>query len=144
MLSSVVRRREPSRMEASVKKLSWWLLVLLLCYPLGYATFVVTSEVADSVTAKESENLLTRIRSGMAPAEVEAVIGRSLEYTVPYARVGDDEQFSHNWTIRGYRLEVIFVNGRSAQWHTFEPEPSPVRRLFGWVFFWWLAPFVED
>jgi hypothetical protein len=131
-------------MGASVKKPLLWVLVLLICYPLGCGVFVATCRVADSITAKDADGLLARIHSGMTPAEVEAVIGRPSEHTVLYPRVRDVEQFSHNWTIRGHRLEAIFVNSRSEQWHTFRPNPNRVQRFFGWVFFWWLAPFVED
>ena len=131
-------------MRASVKKALRWVLVLPICYPLGCAAFVATCRGADSVTAKDSESLLARIRTGMTPAEVEAAVGRPPEYTVQYARTGDEEQFSHHWTVRGHRLEVIFVNSRSAQRHTFRPTPGPVRRFLGWVFFWWLEPFAGD
>jgi hypothetical protein len=120
------------------------LLVLLICYPTGCAAFTINCRVADSVTARESAGLLARLRNGMTPEQVEAVIGCPPEYTVEYARVGDNEQFSYNWTVRGHRLEVIFVNGRSSQHHTFRPNPGPVQRFFAWVFFWWLAPFLED
>jgi hypothetical protein len=131
-------------MSALVKK-SWrWLLLLLLCYPLGCGVFIATSRVTDSATAKESEALVARIDLGMTPGEVESVMGRPSEYTVQYARSQDGEQFSHNWTVRSHRLEVIFVNGRSVQRHTFRAAPGPVRRFFGWVFFWWLEPFVGD
>jgi hypothetical protein len=121
-----------------------WLLILLACYPLGCGAFLATCAVADVVTAQESEALLAKIHPGMMPAGVEAVVGWPPEYTVRYGAVGDNEQFSSNWTVRGWRLEVIFVNGRSAQWHTFGPDVGPVCRFLGWAFFWWLRPFVED
>jgi hypothetical protein len=127
-----------------MKKLLRWALVLLVCYPAGCGVFVVASQLDEAITARQSEGLLTGLHGGMTPAEAEAVMGRPPEYTARYAIVRDDEQFSHNWTVRGYRVEVIFVNGRSAQWHTFKPDPGPVRRFFAWVFFWWLVPFVGD
>ena len=36
---------------------------------------------------------------------------------------------TNNWTVNGYRLEVVFVNGRSAGGHAFPPEPGPARRF---------------
>jgi hypothetical protein len=131
-------------MAASVKNALRWLLRLLIRYPLGCGAFVATCGVADSVTAKESESLLARVHSGMTAAQVEAAIARPPEYTVRYARLGEDEQFSYNWTVRGYRLEVIFVNGRSRERHTFRTDAGPVRRFCGGEFFCWLAPLVDD
>jgi hypothetical protein len=131
-------------MGASVKKAWRWVLVLPICYPLGCGAYVAACRVADSIGAKDSESLLARVQTGMTAAEVEAAVGRPPEYTVQYARMGDEEQFSHNWTVRGHRLEVIFLDGRSVQRHTFRPVPGAVRRFFGGVFFWWLEPFAGD
>jgi hypothetical protein len=107
---------------------------------MGCFAFVLTAEVGDSITKKESEAILKKLRSGMSPAEVEEMIGRPPEYTVRYAGDG----YSHNWDVRGWRLEVIYEGDLSEKWHTFRPDPSPVQRAFGWFFFWWLSPFVED
>jgi hypothetical protein len=129
---------------ASVKKVLIWLFGAVVCYPIGCCGFVATCEVADSAAEQEPRRMLARVPTGGSPDEVEAVFGRPAEYVVRYARVGDTEQYSHNWTVNSYRLEVVFVNGRSSQRHTFPPSPGPVRQFFGWVFFWWLAGALDD
>ena len=132
-------------MGASAKKaLWWWLLLLPVFYAAGCGAFIAAGRFADAAAAKESDRLLAKLKDGMTPAEVERVIGRPSEHTVRYARMGDDETFSHNWTVNGCRLEVIFLNGSSTQRNTFRPVPGPVRQFFGRVFFWWLEPFVGD
>jgi hypothetical protein len=124
---------------ASVKKPLIWLLWAAVCYPVGCCGFVATCNIVDSGAEQEPHRLLARVPTGGTPTEVEAVFGRPSEYVVRYAWVGDTEQYSHNWTVSGYRLEVVFVNGMSTDRHIFPPVPGPVRRFFGWVFFWWFA-----
>jgi hypothetical protein len=123
----------------SLKTLLICLLGALVCYPLACCAFLAICEVVDYVAQQRAQEALARVPTGATPTAVEAVFGRPAEYVVRYAWVGNTEQYSHNWTVNGYRLEVIFINGFSAERHTFAPDPWPVRRFFGWVFFWWLA-----
>jgi hypothetical protein len=119
-----------------------WLFVLLMFYLLGGVASCSTFVIADQITGIQSHVLLGKVRDGMTPAEVEAIIGRSSEYQQHYACTPDCGPFSHNWTVQGHRLEVIFdQSGHATQRFTYPSEPGAVSRFFRWVFLWWLPDF---
>ena len=123
------------RMRAGLK----WLFVLTLLYLFGGVASCSTFVIVDQITGIQSHILLGKVRDGMTPAEVEAIVGWPSEYQVDYACVPHCGPFSHNWTVRGHRVEVIFdETGHASERYTFHSEPGPVGRFFGWVFFWWL------
>ena len=63
--------------------------------------------------------------------------------STPYYSAGG--MVSHDWTVRGWRLEVIYdENGLSVKWHSFSPEPSASNKFFGRFFYWWMTPFVAE
>jgi len=114
-----------------------WLVILVACYPFGVLASCITFALVDVVT--EPRNLVAKIHSGMAPADVEAIIERPSEYKQKYACVPDCGPFSYNWTINGHRVEVIFEQGgRVEQVFTYHRETGPIARLIGVVFFWWV------
>jgi hypothetical protein len=118
-------------------RLRRWLTVLTIFYLFGAVSSCSTYLLADKFT--EPRDLLAKVRPGMTPAEVEAIVGRPSEYKLNYACVPDCGPFSHNWTVFGHRVEVFFDRSGHATdslaWHWV---PGPVARIFGWVFFWWV------
>src|SRR5262245_27716631 len=93
-------------MFATLRK---WLAILVLIYPLGGLASCSTFALVDKLT--EPRNLLAKVHAGMTSADVETAIGRPPEYKVNYACVPDYGPFSHNWTIYGHRIEVLFDQG---------------------------------
>ena len=119
-----------------------WLFVVLVLYALGGVASCSTQLFIDQITGIESHVLVAKVRDGMTPADVAAIMGGPSEYRRDYACVPDCGPFSHNWTKRGHRVEVIFdQTGHATQRFTFHSEPGPIGRFFGWVFFWWVPNF---
>jgi hypothetical protein len=126
------RRRKRSAMDIAL----WGLLVPLAGYPLGCQAWLVTSAVYETVTAKTAEALMAKLHKGMTPVEVEAAIGRPSEETQYYGSYENPADYSYNWTVRGHRLQVTFIDGRAAEWWSW-----PLRDYDGFfprVFLWWL------
>jgi hypothetical protein len=115
-----------------------WLTVLTIFYLAGGFASWSTLLLIDKFT--EPRNLLAKIRPGLAPADVKATIGRSPEYRHNYACVPDCGPFSHNWTISGHRVEVIFDrSGRVERVFAYRRDPGRIERFIGWVYFWWVS-----
>jgi len=119
-----------------------WLLVLIILYPLVGCVSLDILMLADEITATEARHLLDKIRVGMTPAEVEAIMGRPAEYQRDYACVSGCAAFKHYWAVRGHSVEVDFDrSGHATERSTGLAEDGPafvVRRIFRWVFLWWL------
>jgi hypothetical protein len=121
-------------MFAALRK---WLAILVILYPLGGLASCSTFALVDKLT--EPRNLLAKVHTGMTPKDVEAIIGRPPEFKINYACVPDCGPFSHNWTIYGHRVEVLFgQSGRVEEVIAWQREPGPIGRFIGWVFFWWV------
>jgi hypothetical protein len=135
------------------------LLALALLYPLGVLAsgtfFVLAYSITDSATETESRNLLSKVRDGMTPAEVESIFGRppevrerlkwcSANYVGCFGCEGDACDVHFRWTVRGHETGVVFQQGRVAvgryMWPAPPEPPSAVGRLVRWFFFWWMPP----
>jgi len=118
-------------------KLGKWAVVLLIVYLLGGVASCGTLVLIDQYT--KPSDLLAKLHSGMTPAEVEAIVSRPSEYRHDFGCVPDCGPFSHNWTVAGHRVEVIFDrSGHATEIFAYSREWGPVARFVGRTFFWWL------
>src|ERR1700690_3283595 len=128
-----------ARLEVAPLK---WLLALFVLYWLAGFVFYGILFVADSITETESRYLLGKIHDGMTPAQVDSIMGRPSEYQYDYSCVPHCGPFSHNWTVRGHHVEVIFDrDGHAGKRFTSLTDDGPVgamRAIFRRVFLWWL------
>ncbi|HEV8578993.1 MAG TPA: hypothetical protein VGX68_07895 [Thermoanaerobaculia bacterium] len=115
----------------------WCLLVPLASYPLGCQAYIITSMVSTMIVPEDIPALQAKIRRGMTPAEVEAVVGWPSEDTDYYGSIHNEAHFLQRWTVRGYGLQVTFIDGRVAEWQTW-PVHGPEDDFFQQVFFWWM------
>jgi len=118
-----------------------WLIILVALYPFGVLASCSNYGLVDFVTKPRS--LLAKIQPGMAPADVEAIVGRPPEHKFAYGCTPDCGPFSYTWTINGHHVEVYFEqDGRVGNVFTYpHREPGLMERFIALVFFWWRPDF---
>jgi hypothetical protein len=128
-------------MLSMLAKLRKWLIILVACYPFGVLASCSTYGLVNFVT--KPRNLVAKIHPGMAPADVEAIVGRPPDRTFGIGCVPDCGPFGHTWTINGHQVQVIFEqDGRVRDVFTYPyREPAAIERLIDVVFFWWVPNF---
>jgi hypothetical protein len=136
ILASTIRWRRQSNRRSMLDMALWGLLIPLALYPLGCQTWLVGSMASEKVTGKDVEALQARLRKGMTPAQVAALVGRPPEDKGYFGSMDDEAPFAHHWTVRGHRLQVTFENGRATEWWSW-----PRREYDGFFhrfFLWWM------
>jgi hypothetical protein len=117
-----------------------WLLMFAALYVLGAEASCGVLMLSELVTGVPSRALVEKVHDGMTPSDVQAIMGRPSEFQLQYTCVPDCGPFSHNWTVRDHRVEVIFDrSGHVTERFVHRSTPGPIERILGRVFFWWLA-----
>jgi hypothetical protein len=113
------------------------LLALVLFTLLSFGAWMVEEAITDA-KGEEAKEVAAVIRTGMGQEAVEGLLNRQPDFLAEYGAPVGTVIFSQNWWVNGYRLEVVYENGQVSNTHVGRPDPGPVARFVGAVFFWWV------